>query len=187
MIVPRVVACTEIVERSVVQVTLTREGEPLVDVRQEKTAGEGAGRKGGSLTEEAFWELLRQQSPDSYDAALRLVGEYKGRDGVEISPAETSVSVKLNVQPTGRQVSLFYVNKKGVLNVWTKFIREKLASMGFSPEIGEAYERQLRELMRMPVGRTDFARSLTDVDAVKFKSIVDEFVREVQTAHPSFD
>jgi hypothetical protein len=39
----------------------------------------------------------------------------------------------------------------------------------------------------MPVGRTGFARSLTDVDAVKFKSIVDEFVREVQTAHPSFD
>jgi hypothetical protein len=53
LIVPRVVACTEIVERSVVQVTLTREGEPLVDVRQEKTAGEGAGRKRVSLTEES--------------------------------------------------------------------------------------------------------------------------------------
>lgn len=131
---------------------------------------------------EAFWELLRQQSPGSFDAALRLVGEYKDRDGVEISPAETSISVRLNIQGTGRQVSLFYVTKKGVLNVWTKFIREKLASMGVPPEIGDDYERRLRELMQMPAGRTDFARALTAVDEGKFRSIVDDFIHGVQTA-----
>jgi hypothetical protein len=187
LVVPRVVARTEIVERSVVQVTVTREGEPLVEVRQEKAAGEGSVLKRISLTEEAFWELLRRQSPGSYDAASRLVGEYKEKDGVEISPAETSVSVRLDVQGTGRQISLFYVNKKGGLNVWTKFIGEKLASMGFPPQIGNAYERQLRELMRMPEGRTDFARPITDVDTERFKSIVDEFIREIQTARPPSD
>jgi hypothetical protein len=183
--VPRVVARTEVVERSVVQVTVTREGEPLVEVRQERAAERGEGRKKISLTEEAFWELLREQVPGSYEKAYGLVGEYKGSDGVEVSPSETSLTVKLNVRDTGRQVTLFYVNKKGVVNVWTKFVRERLASMGFPPEIGEAYERRLRELMQMPAGRTDFARKINEVDADRFKAIVDEFIREVQTARPS--
>jgi hypothetical protein len=79
-------------------------------------------------------------------------------------------------------VSLFYVNKKGVVNVWTKFVRERLASMGFPPEIGEAYERRLRELMQMLAGRTDFAKLIDEVDADRFKTVLDEFIREVQTA-----
>jgi hypothetical protein len=183
--VPRVVARTEVVEHSVVQVTVTREGEPLVEVRQEKVAEKGPGRKRVSLTEEAFWELLREQAPGSYESSYALVGEYKGKDAVEVSPSETSLTVRLNVRDTGQQVSLFYINKKGVLNVWTKFITEKLASAGFSPEIGEGYERRLRELMRMPAGRTDFARAVEEVDTDRFKAIVDEFIRGVQSARPA--
>jgi hypothetical protein len=39
----------------------------------------------------------------------------------------------------------------------------------------------------MPEGRTDFARAITDVDPDGFRSIVDEFIRAVQTASPSTD
>lgn len=183
LVVPRIVARTEIIERSVVQVTVTQGAEPAVEVRQEKAAEKGKARGRVSLTEEAFWELLREQTLGAYDPAYRLISEYKGRDGIEVSPSETSVAVRLNVQGTGQQVSLFYVNKKGGLNVWTKFIREKLASLGLPPEAGEYYERELRDLMRMPESRTDLARLITEVDLSRFKSIVDEFILRIQTSH----
>jgi hypothetical protein len=182
LVVPRIVARTEVVERSVVQVTVIPGGEPAVEVRQEKAAEKGKTRGRVTLTEEAFWELLREQTPGAYEPAYHLISEFKGRDGLEISPSETSVAVRLDVQGTGQQVSLFYINRKGGLNVWVKTIREKLVSMGLPPEAGEIYERELRDLMRMPESRTDLARLITEVDLGRFKSTVDDFVRRVQTS-----
>jgi hypothetical protein len=70
VVVPSVVARTEIVERSVIQVTVKQDRDHQVDVLQERTEEQDRGRKRVSLTEEAYWELLLEQAPDDYaDAA----------------------------------------------------------------------------------------------------------------------
>ena len=66
LVVPTLAARTEIVERSVIQVTVTQEGHQ-VEVHQEGVQKKTGERKQVSLTEEAFWELLAEQAPVEYE------------------------------------------------------------------------------------------------------------------------
>lgn len=183
LVVPRVVARTEIVERSVVQVTVVGAGVSNVEVRQEGAQDSLNPDRRVSLTEEAFWELLNEQSPQVYGKAKQLIDRYKETDGVEAEPKESSISVRLNLPDTGRQVSLFYLNKKGVLNVWPQTIDTQLTKANYASDLVKPYEHKMRSILKLPKsGGSDLARSLSEVDIEKFTSAVNEFIRAIQTA-----
>ncbi len=184
LVVPRIVARTEIIERSVVEVTVVNGDVPQVEVRQEKAEIKEGKRKRVSLAEGDFWEQLKERSPDSFDKARQLIASYTGRDGIEVTTTDSSVSVKADIQGTGQQVPLFYISKKGGLNSWPKYIREKLVVAGFNPDIASTYEIKLRELLQMPEARIDLARFIIEVDVNQFKSIVDKFIESIQRAKP---
>ena len=107
LVVPNVVARSEIVERSVVQVTLKSDGVYQVDARQESVGESNSDRKRVTLTEEAFWELQMESTPGEYETARSLVDRYQDRTSITIEPRESSVVVHLDVQDTGQQTSLF--------------------------------------------------------------------------------
>ena len=107
-IVPRVVSKSEIVERSIVQVTVTQGEPPKIEVKQEKEEPSGEKtKKKVTLTEEAFWELLKEKSFESYETARKLIEEYIAMDGIDVIPTESAMLVKLDIQDTGKQLSLF--------------------------------------------------------------------------------
>lgn len=180
LIVPRVFARTEIVERSVVQVTVMEGKSPEVDVRQEKVKAEDTGRKRVSLTEEAFWELLEQRAPNSYDVVRNLIDELRGETGIEVIPRESSIVIALRLPGTGQLASLFFVTTNADLCVWPKTLANQLLSAGFDPTLAEAYDHQMRGILQMPKHRTDLSRSIATVDVGKFKSSVDELVRNIE-------
>ena len=93
LVVPSVVARTEIVERSVIQITLDGKGAHQIDVKQEKAEEKGK-RKRVTLTEEAFWGLLKNRSPKNYDMVRQIISEYRDRDGIQIEPAEGSMIIR---------------------------------------------------------------------------------------------
>jgi hypothetical protein len=71
LIVPRIAKRTEIIERSVVEVKVTREGAPEIQVSQEK-APSGPGKPKITLTENAFWDMLKEKAPASVEKARDL-------------------------------------------------------------------------------------------------------------------
>lgn len=179
-------ARTEIVERSVIQITLNQTGAHQIDVKQEK-AEEKEKRKRFPLTEEAFWELLKKRSPDNYENVRQIIDEYRERDGISIDPAEGSMIVRLSIPDSGEQVSVFFVTKNAELRVWPRTVVRQLKEAGFDPSLGESYAAQMRNIMKMPEKKTEFGRPMREVNIDKFKSAVDTFIRNIQLAQPIND
>jgi hypothetical protein len=149
LVVPNLVARTEIVERSVVQVTLKPDGSYQVDARQERAEERGRGRRRVTLSEEAFWELLMEHAPEDYEAAHRLLEYYRENDAVTIDPAEGSVVVRLDIQDTGQQASLFFIRKQGTLHVWAGVIGNQLEKAGLPRGLVDVYEAQVKDIFQL--------------------------------------
>jgi len=180
LLVPRIVAQTEIVERTVVQVTVVNGQAPDVKAWQEKVTADEAERKRISLSEEAFWELLKQRAPSQYDAVRRLVSKFKGQPGLEVSPRASSLVMELSLDGTGQSASLFFVNAKGEVHVWPKTLGQQLAAAGVDRSLVAAYDRRMRTLLRMPETRTDCSRSVDAVDVEQFEAAVNEFIQQLR-------
>lgn len=180
LVVPRIISRTEIIERSIVQVTVIEGKPPEVIVHQDKAKAGDADRKRVSLTEEAFWELLRQRAPNQYDIAQKLINEFREESGIEVIPREGSIVVALGLPESGQQISLFYVGKNAILNVWPKTIARQLSSAGFDDTLAKNYEKQIRENLHMPKDRTELSCHISRVDIEKFKSTVKELIRKVR-------
>jgi hypothetical protein len=187
LVVPSIVARTEVVERSVIQVTLRQDGTYQVDARQERVEEKDKRRRGVLLSEEAFWELLEEQTPDALETARQLIERYREKDGISIEPTESSIVARLDIQDTGRRLSLFFLNKNGALCVWPATIRNQLALAEFQRALTDSYEDYMRDILHMDKARKDFAYPVAKVDTDKFTSAVDAFIEKVQLAEPIND
>jgi hypothetical protein len=185
VVVPRVVAHTEIVERSVVQVTVVG-ADAEVEVHQERAEKDRpSGRKVG-LTEEAFWELLRERCPAGFDAAKRLIEALGGLEGVVPAQNKSSVSVKLRLP--GAHVSLFYLDDRAMINVWPQTISDQLSRAGYPLALVDPYEDRLRALMRAPkTGGRDLSRRIDEVDLGAVGEAVQGFITSILATEPLED
>lgn len=183
LVVPRIISRTEIIERSIVQVTII-DGKPSeIDVQQEKETAGDVGRKRVSLTEEAFWELLRentQSTPSQYDVARNIIDEFRGENDIEITPREGSIVVALGLPESGQQISLFFVSTKANLHVWYQTVGRQLSLAGFDDTLSKNYGEQMREILQIPKGRVEFKCHISKVDIEKFKSTVKELIQKVR-------
>jgi len=183
LVVPSVVARTEIVERSVIQVTVKQDGDHRVDVRQERTEEKDRGRKRVSLTEEAFWELLREQAPDDYEDVRRLIETFRATDGVSIDPVKTGLVVRFDIPGAQVQASVFFVETWGTLKVWAKTTLEhQLKRASIAPELARRYGERMRGIMKMPKRRVDFHRHIAELDVQEFTAAAADFIDEVRRA-----
>ena len=182
LVIPSILAQTEVVQRSVVQITIRKEGEDKIEVQQVKD--EAKGPKKVTLTEEAFWEILKEQSPDSFQKVQALIDEYRDRDGMVVDPTEGSIVVRLDIQDSGYRASTFYVSKNGLLGVWPLTIGEQLEKAGFDRRLAEDYGEEIKEMLKMPGQKILYSRNIQEVDIEKFKSVVNAFVESVQRAKP---
>lgn len=180
LVVPHIVSRTEIVERSIVQITLKPEKDYQVEIRQEKIDSEEKRRKRVTLTEEAFWELLKAQRPNDYIAVRSLIDKYREKERITINPAESGVVVRLEIQDTGRQISIFFVNKYAELCVWPNTIGDQLKRVGLDRSLVDWYDAEMRKILNMGKSRIDFARYISEVDIGKFSNAVDKLYEEIQ-------
>lgn len=182
LIIPSIVARTEVVERSIIQVTVQQEGMYQVDVRQEGAEDKAGARKRVTLTEEAFWELLMEQAPGGYEAIRSLIDRYRGRDSITIDPRESSIVVRLAIQDTGQQASIFFVDKSAQLCIWPGTIANQLAKAGLGRDLVELYDARMRGILKMSEERKEFACSIANVDVDEFAAAVDTLIEQIQVA-----
>jgi hypothetical protein len=184
LVVPKIKARTEIVERSVIQVTVKKDMDSEIEIQQEKRQDKKNVRKIVTLTEEAFWEILKQNAPGELKLAHDIIAKYKEIEGIEIDPTESALVVRYDIKDTGQQVSLFFINKGGHISVWPGTIGEKLHKAGFDRKLLEPYESKIRGLFSLPKNRKELARPLSQMDLNKFMEAVDEFRADLQQSEP---
>jgi len=187
LVVPNIVARTEVVERSIVQVTINPGGMYQIESQQEKARLEPEPRKRVTLTEEAFWELLKRQAPDDYESMRNLINEYRERDGITVDPTDAGIAIRLVLHDSGQQVSLFHANKNADLWVWPETVRRQLERAGFDSSLAESYRTQIRRVLNMPEKRVEFGCPIRQVNVDDFKSAVDAFIRNIQVANTNND
>jgi hypothetical protein len=183
LIVPNIVARTEIIERSIIQVTVKQDGAYQIDVQQEGGTADTKARV--TLTEEAFWELLRKQVPEkSYELGRKLVDLYRAKVGISVEPKEASVVVALGIQDTGQQTSLFFLYKNASINVWPGTIRNQLSKAGLDGDLVTSYETELKRILGPASPSGSFSRPIAEVNQEDFARAVDAFISAVQAAEP---
>jgi len=177
-VVPRIVTESEIVERSVVEVTVNQ-GEPAkIEVRQEEARHKN-GRRPGVLTEDAFWNLVKEKAGNRFGAARKLVDSFRDREGVEIDPRQSSVVVRFITESSGRPISIFFINTDAKIGIWPGTIENQLRSAELPPEWAKAYRENIRQVLKMPKSRKEFQRAVDAIDFDDFKREVDKFLAEL--------
>lgn len=178
----RVMKRTEIVERSIVEVTINEGKSPEVVVRQEKPETKEGRRKRIKLSEDQFWELFNQNAPAYAKTARSLIDRFRSLQGVDIDPQQSSLVIKLDVKETGQLASIFFITTEGRIGVWPVTIGKQLASAGLNSALAEEYGERIRKLARLPKNRTDLAASLKSVDLERFATEVEGLLKRIAEA-----
>lgn len=150
------------------------------EARQTKQAGRRPYQR-RTLTEEAYWKLLKENAEEDYDVARKLIDEYRTRPGIKIEPAGTSLGVKYDIHNSRHLVSLFSIYTDGRLGVWPEVIARQISGAGLNSTLADEYGDRAREIMRMPKSRKDYYCPIESVDIKQFTHAVDEFLRALES------
>jgi hypothetical protein len=174
LIVPRIAKKTEIIERSVVEVTIKEEKKPDVSVTQEKAVDETGKRKKIFLTEAGFWEKLKKNAPQSYDLVKKLVEDYRSKSLIEISPGTNGLRFKKVLSDYDRAVGLFFIVTDSSINVRPQGIKLQFESIGLRPGIIDEFGERMKNALN---GK--FRALIHEVDIQKFNKVVADFVEKI--------
>lgn len=179
LVVPSIVAKTEVVERSIVQVNLTPNVPHTITVEQQKSEPDAEG--GRALSEDAFWELLRQK-PSSVQPASQILDHFKKYPEIVFKMRKTAVVARMNLPDSDQRLSLFNVATDGSLHCWSSTVILQLENAGISRELGEEYERELQKILTRKYGKVSIFAPIDQVDVAAFIAIVDAFIAKVLKA-----
>jgi hypothetical protein len=184
LIIPKVVARTEVVERTVVQVNVHTDGSSQFSVEQvKKTDG---GKKRVSLTEEAYWELLKKRASESVEKVRSLIDGYRDRLGVTIEPSESAIVARFNIQDSGQQASLFFVDKNALLCVWPDTIYSQLGKAGLDNSLVDDYRTGMVKILDSK-GKRNLSAPINNVNLDEFNQELDRFIELIEQAEPVYE
>jgi hypothetical protein len=157
-------------------VTVNKIGELDVKVSQVKDTETKKMRT--SLTEEAYWELLKKNNPGNFKKCEDLVNKYRDKPGIRIESKESSLVVKFETS-NGQQISLFYINIEGRFGVWPMTIKRQLENAEKPVLLFDDYAKATRIAMGIQGNKLEYYKRIEDVDINKFGSGLDRFLEEL--------
>lgn len=178
LVIPSIVARTEIIERSIVQVNITPNVEHQIVVEQEKFKEER--RQGRTpLSEEAFWELLVQKSPDSMQNVRFIVDQYKDNSNVLQKMRQSAISFRLLLPDSDQKISMFYIPTTGTIECWPETILGQMRNVGIVSSIGVDYITQMANILKYKRKGGSIYSQASQVDLTALLSLVDWFIQSV--------
>lgn len=182
VIVPSIIARTEIVERSIVQVNLSPAVDHQITVEQIKSEPDSEGRR--SLTEDDFWEKLKLKSPSSVALVKKIFDHFQHIGDIELKMREAAVAARMYLPDTSQRLSLFIIGVDGTLECWVKTLISQLENAGIDRELGEEYEKELSNILRRKHGKLSIYSRIEMVDLEAFFIVVDKFAIQVRQSEP---
>lgn len=183
LLVPYISGRTEIVERSVVEVTVTGLPDAQVVVRKERHGdSEIPGKRRAPLTSEAaFWELMHDQAPEAEESARRLMDAFR-KEGFELGLRESSIVVEAAIPGTDVSVPLFFLRSNGKLVFWPGTFRRRIHTAGLREGLIDNYVTGMRGLLGAPPNRTEPSRNVKEVDVDAVQNLAIGFLKQLEEA-----
>jgi len=184
MVVPSIVAKTEIVQRSIVQVNINPEVTHTLAVEQ--IQNEPGSKSRQAISEDVFWETLQQKSPASVEPARKILDHFRSRGEISLKMGGSSVVARMTVPDTDRELSLFRISTDGALICWPVTLQDQVERAGLERELGVEYEKKLSQFLTRRTGR-NIECPVKSVAVEPFIAVVDEFIEKILKAVPQGD
>jgi hypothetical protein len=185
IVVPSIIARTEIVERSIVQVNIVPDLKHQISVEQIKTPSEN--RDGGPLSEDEFWKNLKQKSLASIEKAKRILDHFGKYPEIQLKMRRSAVVARMNIPESDQRLSLFFINTDGKLVCWPSTILVQLENAGLDQNLGTEYEAELSKLLKKKSKSLSIHYPVENVDVNVFISTVDNFIQRVLKAQTTIE
>jgi hypothetical protein len=183
LLVPYVAGRTEIVERSIVEVTVTGAPDAQVAVRQDRyTDEEMRRRRPPPISEDAFWDLMDARAPGTTAAGRRLIDAFRSEEEFGLALRETSIVVEAVVPRRDVAVSLFFLKSNGKLVFWPGTVRRRLQAAGLPESLADDYVTGMRALLGSPPSRHEPSQDVEEVDLERLLALAKRFVTQVEEA-----
>lgn len=177
LVVPSIVAKTEIIERSIVQVNLVPNVEHQIFIEQKKDKEDK--RQGRTpLTEDAFWELLQRQSPESIGNAHQIIDHMSEIHQVVLRMRQSAISSRLLLPDSDQKISLFFITTAGTVEYWPETVLSQFRNAGLDTALAEEYRNRLSNVLKMKRPSLSIYYPVAKIDVPAFLSIVDDFVNK---------
>jgi hypothetical protein len=177
MVVPSIVAKTEIVERSIVQVNIVPEVEHTLSVEQIKNEPGSESRR--AISEDVFWETLKQKSPASVGPARKILEHFHSHSEIILKMRRTAIVARMTMPDTDQKLSLFYISTDGSLNCWVSTLIGQLENAGLDREMGVEYEKKLSQFLTRRTSSLSIYSPVDKVNIQAFVAVVDDFIGKI--------
>lgn len=182
-IFPSIVAKTEIVERSVVQVNLLPDVEFSLSVDQKKVQKSNQRKRKKILSEDALWESIEEHSPQSVEKAKTIYNHFSNFDEISFIRRVSGVVARFSIPGTDGLMSLFYIELDGKLTYWAKVLREQAEAYNVPLELVEEYIFQLITLLKLRSEKGKIGPEIRLVNTSSFISIVEDFIQKISSVN----
>lgn len=191
LVVPNIVAKTEIVERSVVQVNLNPNLEHQISVEQRKYSAEDGGKRKPKqiLSDDAFWEIFEQNvsSYEGVEKAKKIYSHFDLSPEIDMINRQTALVTRFTVPETGKKISLFYINKDGTLSCQFSNVRGKLMDMGYPSNFSDSYYKFLATVLNDDPSKKNIKQEANQINQQEFIQVVEEFIQKIHTTDIQID
>jgi hypothetical protein len=175
-VVPSILARTEIVERTIVQVNVTQEGASKVTAVQVSPPKDG---RRIPLTEEEFWSRLKDKAPGASEKVKKIIDHYQQKEEVRLVRRESSIAAHTFAPESGQIISLFFIRTDGVIECWHATIKDQFTKVGLDTEWVDRFVKELSPILQKRTKSLSINNQAEKVDAARFISVVDQFIENV--------
>jgi hypothetical protein len=171
LIVPRIAKRTEIIERTVVEVTVHKDGVPEIAIKQEKAKVGPVGKKSIKISENEFWDRLKKRAPEQYEEMRKFVNRWEKEPFLDIEPGTNGLVFRKISPDLDRKITLFYITTDSAINLKPQGTRKQFNVLGFDVEQVEAFSLKLKKLLG---GKLRCSFETLDIEA--FNRAIENFV-----------
>ena len=126
-----------------------------------------------TLTEHAFWEMLKEKAPGSYEKARDLCEKMREDPFIEVLPGVNGLRFRKTLQQSNQRVSLFFITTDSSIHVRLQAPRQQLESLGFDTKIVEKFGAKVKELLN------GFSAPIEKVDTEPFRNALNDFISDL--------
>lgn len=179
--VPSIIAKTQILERSIIEVTIVPDLQHQISAKQIKNPD------GGPLSEDAFWTDLKQKSPASMEKAKKILDHFGKYPEIQLKMRRSAIVARMDLPESDQRLSLFFINTDGKLVCWPSTILVQLENAGLDQNLGTEYEAELSKLLKQKSKSLSIHYPVENVNVDVFISTVDNFIQRVLKAQTTIE
>lgn len=180
IVVPSVIAKTEIVERSIVQVNITPDIAHTLNIEQITTRP--GSEDGGALSVDAYWEAMKEKSSASVSPSRKVWEHFRNFKNITMKMRRSAAVARMDLPESDQRLSLFFIDTNGILTCWPETILAQLQNAGLDQTLGSVYIDGLSRLLGRRSKKLSIFEQIEKVDIDEFITVVDEFIGNVLNA-----